>query len=81
MAREVVALESETYLDASRPRVAGSLDEREDNAVVVKADGLAAGGVAQTGKAVECLMSDSTMLDVTSWMPGSCDSFSKKNCS
>ena len=36
---------------------------------------------AQTGSAVECLMSDKTMLDVTSWIPGSCESFSKKNCS
>ena len=35
----------------------------------------------QAASAVECLMSDSTMLDVTSWMPGNCDSFSKKNCS
>jgi len=33
----------------------------------------------QTGNTVECLMSDNTILDVTSWMPGIWDSSSKKN--
>jgi hypothetical protein len=37
--------------------------------------------VPYMGRAVVCLVSDRTMLDVTSWIPGSCESFSKKNCS
>ena len=35
----------------------------------------------QMGSTVVCLVSDSTMLEFTSWMPGSWESFSKKNCS
>jgi len=33
----------------------------------------------QMGRTVVCLMSERTMLEFTSWIPGSCDSFSKKN--
>ncbi len=32
----------------------------------------------QMGSAVVCLISDMTMLELTSWMPGNCESFSKK---
>ena len=35
--------------------------------------------VRQIGSTVVCLMSDSTIDEFTSWMPGSCDNFSKKN--